>query len=254
MQCILKDYSSSASICDCIIHILVRVAQIGPQSRVSILRSGILSNMDTVLIIHMARCSLVCNIMQLFTDLAEVPSGVTFLLDSNCFSASLRAIDLCVKEGSKEKFDVVCKALQFVQSIMTKNECAFACFEKNGGFELLLECWKQSEHSVQVRKELLICLSEILQYEEGNAKLEELRVLPTLLEEEKGHSVVYYISEFWNSVNMFIQFHSEVVSKEDCDLILLLATRALGQDTQAKFVIRPLFSLVSSGPSCLLLS
>ena len=270
LQSILKDYSSSASICDCITHILVRVAQIGPQSRVSILKSGILANMDTVLIIHISRSSLVCNIMLLFSDLAEVPSGVTFLIESNCFSASLRAIDLCTKEESKEKCEVVCKALQFVQIVVAKNERVFNCFVKNGGFTTLMECWKKSGHFAQVRKEALICLGEVLQYEEGNAQLAAEKVLPTLLAEEEKHSTEYYLPEFWNAVNMFIQFHSALLTSDDCDLLLLLATRSLAQDAQdaqdtqdtqhaehaehaqAELVVRPLFLLASASARALL--
>lgn len=264
LQSILKDYSSSASICDCITHILVRVAQIGPQSRVSILKSGILANMDTVLIIHISRSSLVCNIMLLFSDLTEVPSGVTFLIESNCFSASLRAIDLCAKEESKEKCEVVCKALQFVQIVVAKNERVFNCFVKNGGFTTLMECWKKSGHFAQVRKEALICLGEVLQYEEGNAQLAAEKVLPTLLAEEEKHSTEYYLPEFWNAVNMFIQFHSALLTSDDCDLLLLLATRSLAQDAQdaqhaehaehaqAELVVRPLFLLASASARALL--
>ena len=43
MKSILIDYQKSASICDCVIHILVLLAQIGIQSRLSILRSNAFS-------------------------------------------------------------------------------------------------------------------------------------------------------------------------------------------------------------------
>lgn len=84
LKSLLTQYQNTSSICESIIHILVLLSQIGSQSRLSIIRSNILENIDAVALFHVDRKSLCSNILTLFLELSDSAVGADTLVSVHC--------------------------------------------------------------------------------------------------------------------------------------------------------------------------
>lgn len=223
----------------------MRIAQIGSQSCLSILKSGLLSNIDTVIITHISRTSLLCNIMSLLSYFTELQYGIGCIVDTNCFLSVLRAFGLCLQESTKEKNECLLLMLQFIQRVVLKSSRGFELFLTNNGYDLVMTCWQKSSGFMMLRKEVLNCLCEVLQHEEGNEQLQYLHLVEALLQEKGSETSSDYLRDFWNTINSFLQFHGEILTQSEEELILAAILHALKDGSQIGVVARPLFTLIS---------
>ena len=143
MKSILIDYQKSASICDCVIHILVLLAQIGIQSRLSILRSNILECIDGVSLLHVDRFSLQNNIFSLFLELCDSDFSADILVSCRCFDICVKTLERVLRnENEDSDGQVTLKALRVIQSVASEGSNAMGPFLSTGGYGVLIQLWK----------------------------------------------------------------------------------------------------------------
>ena len=183
--------------------------------------------------------------MSLLSYFTELQYGIGCIVDTNCFLSVLRAFGLCLQESTKEKNECLLLMLQFIQRVVLKSSRGFELFLTNNGYDLVMTCWQKSSGFMMLRKEVLNCLCEVLQHEEGNEQLQYLHLVESLLQEKGSETSSDYLRDFWNTINSFLQFHGEILTQSEEELILAAILHALKDGSQIGVVARPLFTLIS---------
>ena len=113
---ILVRFEKQRSICDCIIHILVLMSQIGPQSRRSILRSEILRNIDTVVILHINHITNITNAFTLFIEMADSDEGTDAIINYGAINIAVKVIHRMFhgEDRGEEVMQVILEALRVI--------------------------------------------------------------------------------------------------------------------------------------------
>lgn len=224
MKSLLTQYQNSPSICDCIIHILVLLSQIGSQSRLSIIRSNILENIDAVAFLHIDRKSLNSNIFTLFLELSDSTTGADMLVSVHCFDICVKMIQKLVrKERSEVENDIIVKAFQVIRSIVEKGTNVMASFLVTSGYSVIEEVWKMNPSQLDIQQALLVALMCLLQHEEGNEVLGNVDIPKLLLTEPPVNRIL--VAPLWSCIRFFVQRHSKLINTTNLQQILQGASR-----------------------------
>lgn len=226
MKSILIDYQKSASICDCVIHILVLLAQIGIQSRLSILRSNILECIDGVSLLHVDRFSLQNNIFSLFLELCDSDFSADILVSCRCFDICVKTLERVLRnENEDSDGQVTLKALRVIQSVASEGSNAMGPFLSTGGYGVLIQLWKATSGRLDVQLNLLETLLRLLQHEDGNKVLAPLQVPDALLNHPDAFANRLLVAPIWSCIRFYVQRHSPLLKTASIQLILTAAVR-----------------------------
>lgn len=226
MKTILIDYQKSASICDCVIHILVLLAQIGMQSRLSILRSNILECIDGVSLLHMDRFSLQNNIFSLFLELCDSDFSADILVSCRCFDICVKTLERVLRnENEDPDGQVTLKALRVIQSVVSEGSNVMGPFLSTGGYSVLVQLWKSTSGRLDVQLNLLETLLRLLQHEDGNKVLAPLSIPDTLLNHSDAFTNRLLVAPMWSCIRFYVQRHSPLLKTASIQLILTASIR-----------------------------
>ena len=206
LKSLLSDYRTVKNICYGLIRILVLVAQIGEQSIRSILLSGILNNIDDVIMYHISHKSLILNIFTLFHELSSIPEGANYLATHNFFSVSIRVIQRFLKDlplNSEESAETVEKVLSTIQFVIEKQPSTMRSFLETSGYSVILSVCTS-------------CLMLLLQNELGDKQLRSLNLISRLLQSETD---VSWMIPIWFCCRYTIQYHSGLVTMDELMLM-----------------------------------
>lgn len=200
------------------------MSQIGPQSRLSILRSSILSNIDTVVLLHVNHVTNITNVFTLFMELADSDSGVDTVISLGAINIAMKVIHhmLHATDIDEDVNDIILHVLQTVQVIVERSTNIMPFFLLASGYNTLMEVWLASSTiaSSKIHQTVLSILFRLLQYEEGDEVLKHLSFPRSLLGEEGTLIASSMVSQLWACIRYFVQRHGKLVTSEDLARIL----------------------------------
>lgn len=232
LKSLLYDYRTVKNICYGLVRILVLVAQIGDQSIRSILQSGILNNMDDVMMYHISHRSLILNIFTLCHELSNIPEGANFLATHNFFSVSIKIIQRYFRDlpqNVEENAEAVEVALSTIQYVIEKLPSTMSSFLETSGYSVVLMVCTSETASRGVKRAALNCLMLLLQNELGNEQLQSLNLVRQLLQSEED---VSWMIPIWFCCRYYIQYHSALVTMDELILIEENAVYCISKSTE----------------------
>ena len=219
LKSLLTQYQNTSSICESIIHILVLLSQIGSQSRLSIIRSNILENIDAVALFHVDRKSLCSNILTLFLELSDSAVGADTLVSVHCFEISVKIIQrLILNDRCEVENEMLVKAFQVIQSVVERGTNVMNAFLNTSGYAVIEEVWKANPPQLDIQQALLSALLSLLQHEEGNDALTNLSLPSLLLTEPLVNRLL--VGSLWSCIRFFVQRHSKLITTTNLQQIL----------------------------------
>ena len=138
---ILVKYQKSISICASIIQIVVLISQIGEQTRLSILQSNILQNIDTVVCLQSSNPSLLINVFSLFYELSDSSYGCDCLIQNQCYEICYSVIQQVKRSNLREREDIINKVLSVIQRTVEKGKKGLETFENSNGLTIIMKCF-----------------------------------------------------------------------------------------------------------------
>lgn len=224
------------------------MSQIGEQTRLSILQSNILENIDTVVFLHTSRSSLLENIFTLFYELSDSPYGCECLVNSRCYEICLKVIQHIKKAKMTGKEEIISKAVSVIERTIEKGKKGVDPFLITYGIPILMESFDVV--SVSVKRDLLCCMTLLLQSENDDESFESYDFLSWLFSPSHASvdsSLVRYV---WCCCHSFIRFHSSLITTDHIHLIInqmcLDCREYLKKESIITAIIDTLLSLVSS--------
>ena len=219
LKSLLTQYQNTPSICDSIIHILVLLSQIGSQSRLSIIRSNVLENIDAVALFHIDRKSLCSNILTLFLELSDSTVGADTLVSVHCFEISVKIIQRLIRNNRSEvENEMLVKAFQVIQSVVERGTNVMNAFLNTSGYAVIEEVWKANPPQLDIQQALLSALMCLLQHEEGNDVLVNMSLPSLLLAEPLVNRLL--VGLLWSCIRFFVQRHSKLITTTNLQQIL----------------------------------
>ena len=227
LKAILVRFEKQRSICDCIIHILVLMSQIGPQSRRSILRSEILSNIDTVVILHIDHITNITNAFTLFKEMADSDEGTDAIINYGAINIAVKVIHRMFHADDKgeEVMQVILDALRVIQVMAEKGTNVMPFFLLASGYPTLIELWSAKDISLKIQQAILSIFFRLLQYEDGNEVLKTFSLPLALLGEETTIVDEPLVALLWSCIRYYVQRHGKLISSEDIIRILNAAAQ-----------------------------
>ena len=250
LKSLLSDYRTVKNICYGLIRILVLVAQIGEQSIRSILLSGILNNIDDVIMYHISHKSLILNIFTLFHELSTVPEGANYLATHNFFSVSIKVIQRFLKDlplNSEESAETVEKVLSTIQFVIEKQPNTMRSFLETSGYSVILSVCTSEMVSRGVRRAALNCLMLLLQSDLGDEQLRSLNLISRLLQSETD---VSWVIPIWFCCRYTIQYHSGLVTMDELMLIEESAVQCIAKSIEDRNLMNAVVQTIFVCATC----
>lgn len=224
------------------------MSQIGEQTRLSILQSNILDNIDTVVFLHTSRSSLLENIFTLFYELSESPYGCECLVNSRCYEICLKVIQHVKKAKMIEKEEIISKAVSVIERTIEKGKTGVDPFLITYGIPILMDSFETM--SVSVKRDILCCMTLLLQSENEDESFESYDYLSWLLSPSHVSLDSSLVRYMWSCCHSFIRFHSSLITTDHIQLIInqmnLDCREYLKKESIITVIIDTLLSLVSS--------
>ena len=233
LKSLLSDYRTVKNICYGLIRILVLVAQIGEQSIRSILLSGILNNIDDVIMYHISHKSLILNIFTL-----------------NFFSVSIKVIQRFLKDlplNSEESAETVEKVLSTIQFVIEKQPSTMCSFLETSGYSVILSVCTSEMVSRGVRRAALNCLMLLLQSDLGDEQLRSLNLISRLLQSETD---VSWVIPIWFCCRYTIQYHSGLVTMDELMLIEESAVQCIAKSIEDRNLMNAVVQTIFVCATC----
>ena len=216
---ILVKYQKSISICASIIQIVVLISQIGEQTRLSILQSNILQNIDTVVCLQSSNPSLLINVFSLFYELSDSSYGCDCLIQNQCYEICYSVIQQVKRSNLREREDIINKVLSVIQRTVEKGKKGLETFENSNGLTIIMKCYDDTE-SISLKENILNCINFLLQLIEKKETIQTLHIISWLF--NPSHTTKYKSIHhaIWLCCRSFIQFHASLLNKEDFHMII----------------------------------